>query len=192
MLNQPSLSKYVTVIRFLQMTLHLSFEKIMFETHSVEIVKNLSFTLFWQKFRGSNVCTEKITNKLISRFFFVTKLLVFSHCVSFVNVFANVPSTTIKSSSSMPSTPSIMSKVSKIISSASSTVLNSQNTTTLQWSCAKCTFLNHPCLQLCEQCEMPRFPEINNSKECICHDDTTTTTTNNSTNNCANHAAIIQ
>lgn len=104
----------------------------------------------------------------------------------------DVPSTTIKSSSSMPSTPSIMSKVSKIISSASSTVLNSQNTTTLQWSCAKCTFLNHPCLQLCEQCEMPRFPEMNNSKECICHDDTTTTTTNNSTNNCANHAAIIQ
>lgn len=25
-----------------------------------------------------------------------------------------------------------------------------------QWSCTACTFLNHPALNRCEQCEMPR------------------------------------
>ena len=77
---------------------------------------------------------------------------------------SDVPAT--KSSSSMPSTPSIK-KVSKISTSCSSTVLNNAN---LQWSCTKCTFLNHPALKVCEECEMPRFSEeITETNDCICH-----------------------
>ena len=26
-----------------------------------------------------------------------------------------------------------------------------------QWSCSECTFLNHPALQTCEECDMPRI-----------------------------------
>lgn len=26
-----------------------------------------------------------------------------------------------------------------------------------QWDCESCTFLNHPALNRCEQCEMPRY-----------------------------------
>lgn len=26
-----------------------------------------------------------------------------------------------------------------------------------QWNCESCTFLNHPALNRCEQCEMPRY-----------------------------------
>lgn len=29
----------------------------------------------------------------------------------------------------------------------------------VQWSCKACTFLNHPALNRCEQCEMPRYYE---------------------------------
>merc|ERR1719219_1376708 len=38
--------------------------------------------------------------------------------------------------------------------STSSSVLNNGS---LQWPCTKCTFLNHPALNNCEECEMPRF-----------------------------------
>lgn len=61
-----------------------------------------------------------------------------------------------------------------------STVLNATNN--LQWSCTKCTFLNHPALSTCEECEMPRFnnslnlpeEEVNDldksaSNNCLCH-----------------------
>jgi len=27
-----------------------------------------------------------------------------------------------------------------------------------QWGCSECTFLNHPALDRCEECEMPRLP----------------------------------
>jgi len=94
-------------------------------------------------------------------------------------------STTKSSSTSMPNTP-LSSKVSKFLnkistSCSSSSVLNNTN---LQWSCSECTFLNHPALKMCEQCEMPRissnFTEIQNqeqqqindqtnNKDCICH-----------------------
>jgi len=39
-------------------------------------------------------------------------------------------------------------------STSMSSVLNNSN---LNWSCTKCTYLNHPALKECEQCEMPRF-----------------------------------
>ena len=39
-------------------------------------------------------------------------------------------------------------------SSTSTSVLNNSN---LNWACTKCTYLNHPALKECEQCEMPRF-----------------------------------
>ena len=44
-----------------------------------------------------------------------------------------------------------------------------------QWSCAECTFLNHPALKECEQCEMPRVmigTELyrkHEAKTCFCH-----------------------
>ena len=44
-----------------------------------------------------------------------------------------------------------------------------------QWSCAECTFLNHPALKECEQCEMPRVmigTELHRSHQatnCFCH-----------------------
>jgi len=38
--------------------------------------------------------------------------------------------------------------------SSTSSVLNNSN---LNWACTKCTYLNHPALKECEQCEMPRF-----------------------------------
>ena len=44
-----------------------------------------------------------------------------------------------------------------------------------QWSCAECTFLNHPALKECEQCEMPRVmigTELyrkHEAKNCFCH-----------------------
>ena len=44
-----------------------------------------------------------------------------------------------------------------------------------QWSCAECTFLNHPALKECEQCEMPRvmigtdLHRIHQAKSCFCH-----------------------
>ena len=38
---------------------------------------------------------------------------------------------------------------------STSTVLT--NNSNLQWPCTKCTFLNHPALKFCEECEMPRF-----------------------------------
>lgn len=38
--------------------------------------------------------------------------------------------------------------------SLTSSVLNNSN---LNWACTKCTYLNHPALKECEQCEMPRF-----------------------------------
>jgi RNA polymerase subunit RPABC4/transcription elongation factor Spt4 len=68
-----------------------------------------------------------------------------------------------------------------------STVLNFQNNSNLQWACTKCTFLNHPALKVCEECDMPRFGENNtgtaiatnnsgiaietaeNQENCICH-----------------------
>lgn len=31
------------------------------------------------------------------------------------------------------------------------------------WNCDSCTFLNHPALNRCEQCEMPRYTWIQNS-----------------------------
>ena len=44
-----------------------------------------------------------------------------------------------------------------------------------QWSCAECTFLNHPALKECEQCEMPRvmigteLHRAHQAKNCFCH-----------------------
>ena len=44
-----------------------------------------------------------------------------------------------------------------------------------QWSCAECTFLNHPALKECEQCEMPRvmigtdLQRAHLAKNCFCH-----------------------
>lgn len=44
-----------------------------------------------------------------------------------------------------------------------------------QWSCAECTFLNHPALKECEQCEMPRVmigtesQRTHQAKNCFCH-----------------------
>ena len=44
-----------------------------------------------------------------------------------------------------------------------------------QWSCAECTFLNHPALKECEQCEMPRVmigtdsQRTHQAQNCFCH-----------------------
>ena len=44
-----------------------------------------------------------------------------------------------------------------------------------QWSCSECTFLNHPALKECEECEMPRvmigtdIHRIHQAKSCFCH-----------------------
>ena len=44
-----------------------------------------------------------------------------------------------------------------------------------QWSCAECTFLNHPALKECEQCEMPRVmigtsvQRAHQAQNCFCH-----------------------
>ena len=44
-----------------------------------------------------------------------------------------------------------------------------------QWSCSECTFLNHPALKECEECEMPRvmigtdLHRIHQAKSCFCH-----------------------
>jgi len=44
-----------------------------------------------------------------------------------------------------------------------------------QWSCSECTFLNHPALKECEECEMPRvmigtdLHRIHQAKNCFCH-----------------------
>jgi hypothetical protein len=43
-------------------------------------------------------------------------------------------------------------------SSSSSNNNNSSNEGP-QWSCSECTFLNHPALDQCEECEMPRDDE---------------------------------
>jgi hypothetical protein len=44
------------------------------------------------------------------------------------------------------------------------------------WTCSECTFRNHPLLDKCEQCEMPRIllgtdvvPKHNHSIDCYCH-----------------------
>ena len=44
-----------------------------------------------------------------------------------------------------------------------------------QWSCSECTFLNHPALKECEECEMPRvmigtdLHRVHQAKSCFCH-----------------------
>ena len=61
-------------------------------------------------------------------------------------------------SSSTSSTPAISSKSKNHVQHpmrSSSTVLT--NSSQVQWPCTKCTFLNHPALKFCEECEMPRF-----------------------------------
>ena len=97
----------------------------------------------------------------------------------------------INESKSMPSTPcernstgssssrqitGLLAKAFKMrTSSSTSAVLNNTN---LQWSCTKCTFLNHPALKMCEECEMPRFPDQPSknsnqdslSNNCLCHE----------------------
>ena len=49
-----------------------------------------------------------------------------------------------------------------------------------QWSCTECTFLNHPALDRCEECEMPRIT-LGTSRQrqhapgpCFCHPQDTT------------------
>ena len=66
--------------------------------------------------------------------------------------------TTPRSSSTSTTTPAISSKSKNHHQHpmrSSSTVLT--NSSQLQWPCTKCTFLNHPALKFCEECEMPRF-----------------------------------
>ena len=66
--------------------------------------------------------------------------------------------TTPRSSSTTTTTPAISSKSKNHHQHpmrSSSTVLT--NSSQLQWPCTKCTFLNHPALKFCEECEMPRF-----------------------------------
>eukprot|EP00093_Oithona_nana_P003629 03629.XXX_120031_117753_1 [CDS] Oithona nana genome sequencing. len=61
-------------------------------------------------------------------------------------------------SSSTSTTPAIPSKSKNHVQHpmrSSSTVLT--NSSQVQWPCTKCTFLNHPALKFCEECEMPRF-----------------------------------
>ena len=61
-------------------------------------------------------------------------------------------------SSSTSTTPAISSKSKNHVQHpmrSSSTVLT--NSSQVQWPCTKCTFLNHPALKFCEECEMPRF-----------------------------------
>ncbi|KAH7948286.1 hypothetical protein HPB52_020230 [Rhipicephalus sanguineus] len=48
-----------------------------------------------------------------------------------------------------------------------------------RWKCSKCTFLNHPALEACELCEMPKAPSSGNwglrylnlspDQRCYCH-----------------------
>lgn len=44
-----------------------------------------------------------------------------------------------------------------------------------QWSCSECTFLNHPALDRCEECEMPRITLGSDGRRrhapgpCFCH-----------------------
>ena len=48
----------------------------------MEIAEIFSLTLFWQKFRESNISTKEITKELISRIFLLSEreFLVFPYC----------------------------------------------------------------------------------------------------------------
>jgi len=51
-------------------------------------LRKFSVTLFWQKFRESNVFTIEIINELISRnFFSVRESLLFPHCIVYIIFF---------------------------------------------------------------------------------------------------------
>merc|ERR1719245_1059983 len=41
-----------------------------------------------------------------------------------------------------------------------------------EWSCSECTFQNHPSLESCEICEMPRITLGTNQSPCFCHNPT--------------------
>ena len=86
----------------------------------------------------------------------------------------------------MPSTPKKSFEMRN--SSSTASVLSDSNANNkqqaqqfLQWSCTKCTFLNHPALRNCEECELPRFnldstgdnssiAAAADSSQCFCHD----------------------